>query len=43
MVSKKIWDRLNEDEQEILLVAAKEAQSYQRKVARRAGRRARRT
>ena len=34
MISKKTWDRLNKDEQEVLLSAAKEAQAYQRKVSR---------
>ena len=34
MISKKTWDRLNEDEQQVLLAAAKEAQVYQRKVSR---------
>ena len=34
MISKKTWDRLNKDEQDILLSAAKEAQTYQRKVSR---------
>ena len=34
MISKKTWDRLNKDEQDILLSAAKEAQAYQRKVSR---------
>jgi TRAP-type C4-dicarboxylate transport system substrate-binding protein len=33
-ISKKTWDRLNKDEQAILLDAAKEAQAYQRKVSR---------
>ena len=33
-ISKKTWDRLNKDEQDILLSAAKEAQTYQRKVSR---------
>jgi len=34
MISKKTWDRLNKDEQDILMAAAKEAQTYQRKVSR---------
>jgi TRAP-type C4-dicarboxylate transport system substrate-binding protein len=34
MISKKTWDRLNKDEQDILLSAAKEAQTFQRKVSR---------
>jgi len=34
MISKKTWDRLNKDEQEILLAAAKEAQAFQRKTSR---------
>jgi TRAP-type transport system periplasmic protein len=34
MISKKTWDRLNKDEQDILLSAAKEAQAYQRQVSR---------
>jgi tripartite ATP-independent transporter DctP family solute receptor len=34
MISKKTWDRLNKDEQDILMAAAKEAQAYQRKVSR---------
>ena len=34
LISKKTWDRLNEDEQKVLLDAAKEAQAYQRKVSR---------
>jgi len=33
-ISKKTWDRLNKDEQEILLSAAKEAQAFQRKASR---------
>jgi tripartite ATP-independent transporter DctP family solute receptor len=33
-ISKKTWDRLNKDEQSILLAAAKEAEVYQRKVSR---------
>jgi tripartite ATP-independent transporter DctP family solute receptor len=33
-ISKKTWDRLNKDEQDILLAAAKEAQAYQRTVSR---------
>ena len=33
-VSKKTWDRLNKDEQQVLLDAAKEAQVYQRKFSR---------
>jgi len=33
-ISKKTWDRLNKDEQDILLAAAKEAQAYQRKTSR---------
>jgi len=33
-ISKKTWDRLNKDEQDVLLAAAKEAQVYQRKVSR---------
>lgn len=33
-ISKKTWDRLNKDEQEILLSAAKEAQAFQRKTSR---------
>jgi len=34
LVSKKTWDRLNKEEQDILVAAAKEAQAYQRKVSR---------
>jgi tripartite ATP-independent transporter DctP family solute receptor len=34
MISKKSWDKLNKDEQDILMSAAKEAQAYQRKVSR---------
>ena len=34
MISKKTWDRLNKDEQKVLTDAAKEAQTYQRKVSR---------
>ena len=34
MISKKTWDRLNKDEHDILLAAAKEAQTFQRKVSR---------
>jgi tripartite ATP-independent transporter DctP family solute receptor len=34
MISKKTWDRLNKDEQEILLAAAKESQAFQRKTSR---------
>lgn len=34
MISKKTWDRLNKDEQDIILAAAKESQTYQRKVSR---------
>ncbi len=34
MISKKTWDRLNQDEQKILLDAAKESQVYQRQVSR---------
>jgi tripartite ATP-independent transporter DctP family solute receptor len=34
VISKKTWDRLNKDEQDILLAAAKESQTYQRKVSR---------
>jgi tripartite ATP-independent transporter DctP family solute receptor len=34
MISKKTWDRLNKDEQDVVLAAAKEAQAYQRKVSR---------
>jgi len=34
MISKKTWDRLNKDEQQILLDAAKESQVYQRQVSR---------
>jgi tripartite ATP-independent transporter DctP family solute receptor len=33
-ISKKTWDRLNKDEQDILLAAAKEAQAFQRKLSR---------
>ena len=33
-ISKKTWDRLNKEEQDILLAAAKEAQVYQRKLSR---------
>jgi tripartite ATP-independent transporter DctP family solute receptor len=33
-ISKKTWDRLNKEEQEILLSAAKEAQAFQRKASR---------
>jgi TRAP-type C4-dicarboxylate transport system substrate-binding protein len=33
-VSKKTWDRLNKDEQQILLDAAKESAVYQRKFSR---------
>jgi len=34
MISKKTWDRLNKDEQDILVAAAKESQVFQRKAAR---------
>jgi tripartite ATP-independent transporter DctP family solute receptor len=34
MISKKTWDRLNKEEQGIVLAAAKESQTYQRKVSR---------
>jgi tripartite ATP-independent transporter DctP family solute receptor len=34
MISKKTWDRLNKNEQDIILAAAKESQTYQRKVSR---------
>lgn len=34
VISKKTWDRLNKDEQEMLLTAAKESQTFQRKVSR---------
>ena len=34
MISKKTWDRLNKEEQDILLAAAKESQTYQRQVSR---------
>ena len=34
MISKKTWDRLNKEEQQILLDAAKESQVYQRQVSR---------
>jgi tripartite ATP-independent transporter DctP family solute receptor len=34
MISKKTWDRLNKDEQQVLIGAAKEAEAYQRKVSR---------
>ena len=34
MISKKTWDRLNKEEQAVLMSAAKEAQAYQRKVSR---------
>ena len=33
-ISKKTWDRLNKDEQDILISAASETQAYQRKVSR---------
>jgi tripartite ATP-independent transporter DctP family solute receptor len=33
-ISKKTWDRLNKEERDILLAAAKEAQAYQRKLSR---------
>jgi tripartite ATP-independent transporter DctP family solute receptor len=33
-ISKKTWDRLNKDEQQVLMAAAAEAQTYQRKVSR---------
>ena len=33
-ISKKTWDRLNKDEQQILLDAAKESAVYQRKFSR---------
>jgi TRAP-type transport system periplasmic protein len=33
-ISKKTWDRLNKDEQQILMDAAKEAQAFQRKTSR---------
>jgi tripartite ATP-independent transporter DctP family solute receptor len=33
-ISKKTWDRLNKDEQDILVAAAKEAQTFQRKLSR---------
>ena len=34
MISKKTWDRLNKDEQQILLDAAKESQVFQRQISR---------
>ena len=34
MISKKSWDRLNKDEQQIILDAARESQVYQRQVSR---------
>jgi tripartite ATP-independent transporter DctP family solute receptor len=34
MISKKTWDRLNKDEQQVLMSAAKEAEAYQRKFSR---------
>jgi tripartite ATP-independent transporter DctP family solute receptor len=34
MISKKTWDRLNKDEQDVLLAAAKESQVFQRKASR---------
>lgn len=34
VMSKKTWDRLNKEEQDILLAAAKESQAFQRKVSR---------
>lgn len=34
MISKKTWDRLNKEEQDILLATAKESQVYQRQVSR---------
>ena len=34
IMSKKSWDKLNKEEQDILLAAAKEAQAFQRKVSR---------
>jgi tripartite ATP-independent transporter DctP family solute receptor len=34
MISKKTWDRLNKDEQQILLDAAKESAVYQRQLSR---------
>jgi len=36
LISKKTWDRLNKDEQDVLMAAAKEAQTYQRKLSREA-------
>jgi tripartite ATP-independent transporter DctP family solute receptor len=33
-ISKKTWDRLNKEEQDILVAAAKEAQTFQRKASR---------
>jgi TRAP-type transport system periplasmic protein len=34
LVSKKTWDRLNKEEQDVLVAAAKESAVYQRKVSR---------
>jgi len=34
LVSKKTWDKLNKEEQDILVAAAKESATYQRKVSR---------
>ena len=36
IISKKTWDRLNKQEQDILVAAAKESQAYQRQVSREA-------
>jgi len=33
-ISKKTWDRLNKEEQDILMAAAKESQTFQRKASR---------
>ena len=34
IISKKSWDKLNKEEQDVLMAAAKESQTYQRKVSR---------
>jgi tripartite ATP-independent transporter DctP family solute receptor len=34
MISKKTWDRLNKEEQDVIVAAAHESQTYQRKLSR---------
>jgi tripartite ATP-independent transporter DctP family solute receptor len=34
MISKKTWDRLNKEEQDVIVAAAQESQTYQRKFSR---------